>query len=278
MITKARNFFLHTKKGRILVLAMLAALIPLAWLAWWLGSPLFISQTVDEEFPLTVNAFIPEGMTRAEAEQIMGEAAEATVVVNESMPQLVGQKLQPAPIIATPTPTSTPEPTSTTTEEPDPLPMNTDPEQTLEPEATATPTPSPAPLPQPTATPTPEPAPAGPVALAQGEFRDADRFHRGRGTATIYQLPDGQRLLRFEDFEVRNGPRLHVYLSAHPDPESSSQVSSGGYVDLGRIKGNKGNQNYEIPESADQSELNSVVIYCVPFRVVFSVAPLTPAS
>ncbi len=78
--------------------------------------------------------------------------------------------------------------------------------------------------------------------------------------------------MRFEDFEVRNGPRLHVYLSAHPDPESSSQVSSGGYVDLGRIKGNKGNQNYEIPESANQSELNSVMIYCVPFRVTPQIA------
>ena len=81
-------------------------------------------------------------------------------------------------------------------------------------------------------------------------------------------------MLRLEDFSVTNGPRLHVYLSNHPNPTGSSQTRGDGYTDLGGLKGNKGNQNYDIPEYVDISEANSVVIYCVPFRVVFSVAPL----
>ena len=47
---------------------------------------------------------------------------------------------------------------------------------------------------------------------------------------------------------------------------------------LGSLKGNVGNQNYEIPADADVNALFSVVIYCSPFHVVFSVAPLKKAG
>ena len=47
-----------------------------------------------------------------------------------------------------------------------------------------------------------------------------------------------------------------------------------GYVDLGKLKGNKGNQNYEIPDDVDIASMRSVTIYCKPFQVIFSVAPL----
>lgn len=114
--------------------------------------------------------------------------------------------------------------------------------------------------------------------LKIGDFRDADSFHRGSGSVTIYQLPDGTHVARLEDFRVTNGPDLHVLLSPAADPMSRDEVTADGYIDLGKIKGNIGNQNYEIPAGEDVSRFNSVVIYCKPFHVLFSVAPLTPAG
>ena len=120
-----------------------------------------------------------------------------------------------------------------------------------------------------------QPAAASQVqAVAMGSFKDADAFHRGSGTATIYRTPDGSEVVRLENLDVTNGPALHVVLSTHPDPERSEQVKQEGYVDLGDLKGNRGNQNYPIPAGVDTSIHKSVVIYCYPFAVVFSVATL----
>ncbi|KAA3660734.1 MAG: hypothetical protein DWQ04_18575 [Chloroflexi bacterium] len=110
------------------------------------------------------------------------------------------------------------------------------------------------------------------VQVAAGEFVDADSFHLGEGTAVIFQQND-ERVLRFEEFSVTNGPDLHVILTKHPAPASRSDVGED-YIDLGAIKGNIGNQNYEIPADVDLSDYQSVVIYCVPFHVVFSTATL----
>ncbi len=111
-----------------------------------------------------------------------------------------------------------------------------------------------------------------------GEFKDADAFHQGSGQAIIYRGPDGSHLLRLENLDVTNGPRLHVYLSGHADPGDPEAVRALGYYDLGRLKGNRGNQNYPLPSDVDVSAYNSVVIYCQPFHVVFSVASLTDAG
>lgn len=111
-----------------------------------------------------------------------------------------------------------------------------------------------------------------PVALTTGEFQDFDDFHMGSGEATIYQLEDGSRVLRLSDFEVTNGPDLHVLLVPDPDPGDRDAVS--GYLDLGSLKGNIGDQNYDIPADVDINEYGSVVIYCQPFHVIFSVAAL----
>ena len=77
-----------------------------------------------------------------------------------------------------------------------------------------------------------------------------------------------------DDFQTTNGPEFHVVLSHSPDPQTSSQVKTTGYVDLGKLKGNIGNQNYPIPEETDINVQMSVIIYCKPFQVVFSVAML----
>ena len=113
-----------------------------------------------------------------------------------------------------------------------------------------------------------------PVKLKTGQFTDADRFHKGEGDATIYQLPDGSYLFRVESFMVTNGPDLRVILSPHPDPGGSGDVTQEGYIELGKLKGNIGEQNYPIPEGVDPSIFSSAIIYCKPFRVIFSVAAL----
>jgi hypothetical protein len=113
------------------------------------------------------------------------------------------------------------------------------------------------------------------VALKTGQFKDADRAHRGSGTATIYRLPDGSHMLRLEILKVTNGPALVIILSPHPNPDNSGQVRQEGHVELAKLKGNIGNQNYPLPDGVDPCSFNSVIIYCKPFKVIFSIAPLS---
>lgn len=117
------------------------------------------------------------------------------------------------------------------------------------------------------------PAMVDPVILSLGSFGRIDAIHAAEGTATIYQLADGGRVLRFEDFRATNGPDLHVVLSRHEAPRNHADLGAD-YTDLGQLKGNVGNQNYEIAAELDLTGYNSVVIYCVPFQVVFSTATL----
>ncbi len=113
--------------------------------------------------------------------------------------------------------------------------------------------------------------PAEPMVLVSGSFIDIDPIHGAVGSATIYQLPEGDRVLRFEDFRSKNGPDLHVYLSTEA-PTTTFAGLGDNEVHLGALKGNVGNQNYEIPAEVDLSQYRSVVIYCRPFHVVFSTA------
>ena len=118
-------------------------------------------------------------------------------------------------------------------------------------------------------------SPAGPIALRAGTFVDGEPGHSGSGSATIYELEDGSRVLRFEGLDVTNGPDLHVILTSVAEPTSTDDVMATGYLDLGGLKGNKGDQNYEIPGDFDVSQAGSVVIYCAPFHVIFATASLT---
>lgn len=120
-----------------------------------------------------------------------------------------------------------------------------------------------------------EPMEETPALLKQGVFVDGDRIHKGSGDAKIYQIAEQQHLLRLENLQVTNGPALVVYLAKHPDPKTPEDVKSGGFLDLGKLKGNAGNQNYAIPGDTDVSEFNSVVIWCELFDVLFSPAALT---
>ena len=176
--------------------------IPILALGWWLGSPLFITNEVDEEFPMSAGAIVPVDMTPEEVEAEMETAADSPVdQTDEPMPG------------------------------------------------------------------------ADPVKLVGGVFVGADSFHEGSGRATIYDLGDDERVLRLEAFTVTNGPALHVLLVPDPRPEGRDDVT--GYLDLGELKGNVGNQNYEIPADVDVTEFGSVVIYCEPFHVIFATAGLS---
>jgi hypothetical protein len=110
--------------------------------------------------------------------------------------------------------------------------------------------------------------------LATGRFHSI--AHETSGVATIHQLGDGQRLLRFTTFETSNGPDVRVYLVAARDAKDNETVTQAGFVDLGAMKGNRGDQNYQVPTSIDLSQYQSVTIWCRRFGVNFATAPLTP--
>ncbi len=116
---------------------------------------------------------------------------------------------------------------------------------------------------------------SAPRAIATGAFVDADVVHKGSGDAALYALDNGEHVVRFENFRVTNGPALVVYLAKHPSPSEASHVADGGFLSLGKLKGNVGNQNYAVPAGTDISEYNSVVIWCELFGVLFSPAALT---
>src|SRR6516165_10799600 len=85
--------------------------------------------------------------------------------------------------------------------------------------------------------------------LAKGEFHNAEKA--GKGTATVYQLADGKRVLRLSDFATDNGPDLHVRLIAADDAKDTASVAKADYVEVAKLKGNNCSQNSEPPEKVD---------------------------
>lgn len=190
--------------ARSLVVSL--AILVLGALAWYLGSPLLLNRTVEEQLPFEVPSQTEmEAMPDSELEVLAEEVMETAAAMPDK-------------------------------------PMEEDmPEQEL-------------------------------AIVKSGEIAGADQFHQGSGTATIFELPDGSQILRLEDFMVTNGPDLHVLLAAGANPMGREDL--GEYIDLGELKGNIGNQNYEIPPGVELADYNSVVIYCVPFHVLFAHADL----
>jgi hypothetical protein len=112
--------------------------------------------------------------------------------------------------------------------------------------------------------------------LSSGAFHSV--AHESRGTASIYQLADGKRILRFTNFATSNGPDVHIYLVAANDASDSETVKKAGFVELGSIKGNIGDQNYDIPADADLAKYRAVTIWCKRFSVNFGTAPLNSSA
>ncbi len=130
-----------------------------------------------------------------------------------------------------------------------------------------------------TTTPTAPAAPATPSTprtLTSGSLISHE--HRTTGTAKVIRLPDGSHTLRLENLDTSNGPDLHVWLTDAPVKEGKAGwhvFDDGTYVSLGKLKGNKGDQNYALPADLDLKGLTSVSIWCDRFDVSFGAAELT---
>lgn len=109
--------------------------------------------------------------------------------------------------------------------------------------------------------------PAGPVELAKGDFTGADG-HAGSGVATIVREAGGSRSLTFTEFDVDPGPQVAVWLT-------QDESNLDDRIDLGGLKGNVGNQAYDLPDDADLRKYDTVVLYCTPFTVRIAVAQLS---
>jgi hypothetical protein len=109
-----------------------------------------------------------------------------------------------------------------------------------------------------------------------GAFHDG--AHETRGMATIHTLEDGRHVLRLSDFSTSNGPDVHVLLVASDDAKDNETVKSAGYIDVSKMKGNIGDQNYDLPAGIDLGRYRAVTIWCNRFGVNFGTAPLKSPS
>ncbi|SRR6266498_1090090 len=101
-----------------------------------------------------------------------------------------------------------------------------------------------------------------------GNFVGAgDGFHNAEGISKVIRLDNGTEILRLENFKATNGPDLYAYLSTN---NTNAEI-----VNLGRLKGNIGNQNYVIPAGTDLTKYNTVLIWCHAFSVLFGSAQLS---
>ena len=117
---------------------------------------------------------------------------------------------------------------------------------------------------------------ATPDKLYSGTFHSNE--HETRGVATIYQLDDGRRVLRLTKFSTSNGPDVRVYIVAATDVQEEDAAKRAGIVDLGALKGNIGDQNYDVPAELDLSKYRAVSIWCRRFSANFGAAPLAPSK
>jgi hypothetical protein len=113
----------------------------------------------------------------------------------------------------------------------------------------------------------------GPAILAQGSF--VSHEHTTTGTARIVRAADGSRRLELANLATSDGPDLRVWLTDQPAADANG-LNHGKYLELGRLKGNRGDQVYPVPAGADLTGYRSVTIWCIRFSVSFGAAELTP--
>lgn len=111
-----------------------------------------------------------------------------------------------------------------------------------------------------------------PRVLEAGSFHTV--AHETKGRAMIFETADGKRVLRFTNFETSNGPDVQVYLVAAGDANDNDTVTKAGFIHLGALKGNIGDQNYDLPMGLDLDKYKAVTIWCRRFGVNFGTAPL----
>src|SRR5215510_9118628 len=112
--------------------------------------------------------------------------------------------------------------------------------------------------------------------LESGRFYSI--LHPTEGTATIFHMGDGTRILRLTSFRTSNGPDVHVYMVAADDAKDAATVQQAGFIDLGVLKGNIGDQNYALGSDVDLGKYRAVSIWCKRFSVNFGAAALRPTE
>ena len=110
--------------------------------------------------------------------------------------------------------------------------------------------------------------------LFTGKFHG--KVHATSGRATVYQETDGKLVLRLTNFKTSNGPDVHVILVTTKDAMDDANFlkDNTDKVELGKLKGNEGDQNYEIPAGTDLTKFRTVSVYCERFNANFGAAPL----
>lgn len=198
--------------------------VPFAIVNWWLLSPHFIDDVVNEDFSTSIAA------------QLEAEPAAPSAPAAPTSDAPVGADVSEAPAAntgVTNAPANDAAPSEPAAAEP--------------------------------------PAPTGPVLLGAGQFVGL-AGHDGTGDAGIFQNPDGSLTLRFENFDIDNGPDLRVYLV----PGADQVDLQPGSIDLGTLKGNVGDQNYEIPADIEVPPgVYTVLVWCEAFSVEFVGATVT---
>ena len=112
--------------------------------------------------------------------------------------------------------------------------------------------------------------------LEAGQFYSI--LHPTKGSATIYRTGDAVRVLRLTSFSTSNGPDVHVYVVAADDAKDAATVQKAGFIDLGVLKGNIGDQNYMLGSDVDLRKYRAVSIWCKRFSVNFGAAALKPTE
>jgi hypothetical protein len=246
------------------VVRVVVLVVPFVIVNWWLLSPYFIDDVVDESFSTSI--------------------AEQVVAVDEApVPAAAEQQTAPGPTAsAAPAPAAA-VPTTVPAGDDAPVPATAAPEAAAAESgptvagdvapAASTPAPEPtvaAPAPAEAPAATTPPPPTGPVLRGAGQFVGL-AGHSGTGDAGIFQNPDGSLVLRFENFDIENGPDLEVYLVPGADQTSLAD----GSIHLGALKGNVGDQNYELAGTDLAPGTYTALVWCEAFSVEFVGATIT---
>lgn len=251
------RFLLELSVRTKIIIAVIAVGMGIFVIAYFEPHKLFIDEEVNEDFPAPV--------------------AVATTTATTEPPSAT----EPPPTTA-PTAPAAPDDTATTTTSETAAGASEDPEsgftpatedeQEDPPATTTSTTVAPPTTTVPPTTTTTEAVPEGPVLLSSSEWISLG--HPGTGTVLLYRQPDGSHVVRFEDLAVSNGPDLLVILSASPLVDDRGAYSATEYFSLGDLKGNKGNQNYEVPAEVNLDDYLTVAIWCRRFNYTFNAADL----
>jgi len=220
----------HPRRSAV---AGLVALLVLAPVTWYLASPIFIRTELVEPAPVGA---------------------------------VIGSQSPAEPPAAEPPSAEPPSAEPPSAEPPSAEPPSAEPPSAEPPSAEPPSAEPPSAAPPPAATPDPTPTPFVPSTIASGEFQGTDEFHFGRGTASIIETAPGRFHLRLEDFSVRNGPDLYVYLS--PDPDGYTDDA----LELGLLKATDGSFGYDLPDGVDPARFRSAIIWCKQFSHLFATA------